>query len=185
MTEITKRRYRPRRRWLTMILMAALSVGLTVASTAAYTALRADYLTPGAADTSPLGELTPLTVDAALAAQYGVSAVSRTADGRVVAESTVRGYRSDIRVQSVLSADGERLHSMRVLSQNETEYLGERVQTEAFAAGFGGRRLPLKLRRSVAVGSPVDGLSGATVSSQAVVDAVNNARHVVKYGITM
>ena len=87
----------------------------------------------------------------------------------------MRGYKSDIRVQSTFAADGETLAGIRVLSQDETEYLGSRVETAEFTSLFMGRRAPLKLRGSVTPGSPIDGLSGATISSQAVIEAVNNA----------
>lgn len=63
-----------------------------------------------------------------------------------------------------------------MLSQHETEYLGARIATEGFAADFAGRKMPLKLADSARLGSPVDGLSGSTISAQAVVDGVNDAR---------
>jgi len=52
---------------------------------------------------------------------------------------------------------------------NETENLGGKARDEAFTGQFKGAHLPVKL------GENIDGISGATVTSQAVVDGVNAA----------
>ena len=52
---------------------------------------------------------------------------------------------------------------------SETEGLGSRVKDEAFTQQFIGQTPPL------ALGEDVDAVSGATVSSRAAVDAVNEA----------
>ena len=52
---------------------------------------------------------------------------------------------------------------------SETEGVGGRVRGEAFVQPFIGKKPPLELNKDV------DALSGATISSQAVVDAVNEA----------
>ncbi len=186
MREITKRRYRAAPRWLALGLMTVASFGLILLTGGWYTAARAAYLVPHTVEAVPPTAFVPLPVEASVLAPYGAQQVmcARAADGRVLGyavDTAVRGYKSDIRVRSVISADGAMLLSMQVLAQNETEYLGERVQTEAFAALFAGRRMPLKLAQSVGLGSPVDALSGATISSQAVVDAVNNASELVEF----
>ncbi len=175
MSDMTRRRYRTARRWPTVLLMAAVSVGVVLLAGWAYPALRAEYLTPPTETAVTVDGATPIPVTPATLTSFGAQAVFRTPEGYVAVETTVRGYKSDIRVRSVFSPDGQTLVSLRVLAQNETEYLGERVQTAAFAAQFAGRRGPFKLWQAATVGSPIDALSGATVSSQAVVDAVNNA----------
>ena len=50
----------------------------------------------------------------------------------------------------------------------ETEGVGGKVRQEAFTAQFVGKTPPIALE-------DIDGVSGATVSTQAVVDAVNEA----------
>ncbi len=118
---------------------------------------------------------------------YGVTAAAEALDesGQVAGYTVIterQGYKSTLRVRSTFTADGLLLAGIEVLEQHETEYLGERVATDEFAAGFSGRQLPLKLWTEVTVGSPIDGISGATVSSRAVVEAVNNAHRFVTEG---
>lgn len=176
----TQHKY-PRRptRLLAAGVMAAVSVGLWPLSGIWYTAARQPYLT-AESTTVPLSGAQELPAGEAQMAAYGVLSAARALDsaGKLsgyVIISAQTGYKSVIRVQSTFSADGSRLAGVRVLSQNETEYLGDRVATEGFTAPFAGRLPPMKLWGSAAVGSPIDGLSGSTISSQAVVTAVNKA----------
>lgn len=166
-------------RWLSVVLMTVLSVSLWSLSGMWYTAARASYLTAQEPSVALAGAQ-PLPEDPERWATYGVVSAARALDeaGQMsgfVVITAVTGYKSVIRVQTTLTADGERVAGVKVLSQQETEYLGSRIATEAFAADFFGRRLPVKLWTSAAPGSPVDGLSGSTVSAQAVVTAVNQA----------
>ncbi len=71
-----------------------------------------------------------------------------------------------------LTLDGEgKIESMEIDASSQTEEIGGQVETDRnFQSRFIGRTLPVTL------GEDVDAVSGATVSSQAVVDAVNNAR---------
>ncbi len=59
----------------------------------------------------------------------------------------------------------------------ETPGLGSKVQDAEFTGQFAGKMPPLALRKAdeEATSSTIDGISGATVTSQAVVDAVNEA----------
>ncbi len=181
------KRYKNRRTpvpWLALVGMTAVSLSLWMLSGAWYTTARAAYLTPS--DTAvPMAGARPLEERPDLQAAYGVLSAAAALDGNGTVTGYVlitakTGYKSTIRVQSTFTADGKRLAAIRVLSQNETEYLGTRVASESFTAGFAGRRLPVKLWPSAALASPVDGLSGSTVSAQAVVTAVNNAHQYLK-----
>lgn len=160
-------------------VMLAVSVGLWTLAGIWYTAARRPYLTAQETAVS-LSGAEDMNADPPLMAEYGVLSAARALDSRgdttgYLVVSVKNGYKSPIRVQSTFSADGSRLAAIRILSHNETEYLGDRIATEGFTAPFSGRLLPVKLWQSAAVGSPVDGLSGSTVSAQAVVGAVNNA----------
>lgn len=174
-----KSHFRRPSRWLSAVLMTVLSVSLWMVSGLWYTAARAPYLT--ASDlTVGMEGAQPLPEDPEGWAAYGVLSAAQAVDetGQVsgyVVITARTGYKSTIRVQTTLSADGRRVAGVKVLSQQETEYLGSRITGEGFTAGFAGRLLPVKLWPSAATGSPVDGLSGSTVSAQAVVTAVNNA----------
>ena len=57
---------------------------------------------------------------------------------------------------------------MCIRDSNETPGFGTRCSEDAFTSQFIGKPLPLTL------GDDVDAVSGATVTSQAVVDALNS-----------
>lgn len=178
------RRYRSPARWGALGLMFLLSFGALAVALAGYEAIRAPYMQT--VETAvPLAGAEEMPVSPDKAQQYHVLSAARGLDatgavsGYVVVTSR-QGYKSEIKVQSTFTADKNTLAGIKVLSQQETEYLGARIVTEGFAAGFTGRRMPLKLADSAALGSPVDGLSGSTISAQAVVDAVNDARNFLR-----
>lgn len=182
--ETQPQRYRSPSRWGALGLMLVLSLGLPAVSVMSYERLRAPY-TQAAETAVPLAGAREIPVTPAQAERYHVLSAARGLDaaGEVsgyVVVTARQGYKSEIKVQSTFTADGDTLAGIRVLSQQETEYLGARIVTEGFAAGFAGRKLPLKLAESAALGSPVDGLSGSTISAQAVVDAVNDARSFIR-----
>ncbi len=171
--------------------LAAVAVAVSLAVAAGsvwwYTAARHAQLT--AHDTNvTAAQSRELSVSAAQRERYGVVSAAEVTDaaGETAAYTVVteiRGYKSTLRIRSTFTAKNLILAKMEVLAQEETEYLGERIATEGFAAAFVGRQMPLKLWGSAANASPVDGLTGATVSSQAVVDAVNNAYRYVQESI--
>lgn len=180
MTKKQDLRYRGSRRLLAFLLMLAVSVGMVFAAAVWYNTARADYLIPAEGVVVPLSvaRVIPLTAQEKQAYRVETAVQAEDAVGQVTGYlviTTVRGYKSDIRVQSTFAADGETLAGIRVLSQDETEYLGTRIESVDFTALFAGRLAPMKLWGSATLGSPIDTISGSTVSSQAVVDAVNNA----------
>lgn len=171
-------------RWLAALVMLLISVGLVVLSAWLYTTLRRPYLTSHPTAVAVTGAA-PLAVSEEEMTPYGVLSAAHALDeggnpNGFVVVAAQQGYKSVIRVQCTFTADGSTLAAMRVVSQNETEYLGERVASESFAAPFAGRLLPVKLWTDAAMGSPVDGLTGSTISAQAVVDAVNNAHRFIQ-----
>ena len=76
------------------------------------------------------------------------------------------GYNGDITVSAVVNDDGI-IAYLTVDASGETEGLGQKVMEPAFLTQFLGKSLPVTL------GKDVDGVSGATITSQAVVDALN------------
>ena len=179
MEQATFPKYRGPSRWLSLLGMAALAVALVALAGGWYTAARRPWLTVHPVDI-PTAVEEPLKITPAHTATYGVSAAARLVDrmGRPAGYTVVvtrQGYKSPIRLRCTFSADGQTLAAVTVLSQDETEYLGSRITEESFTESFAGRRLPMKLWTTAAPGSPVDGLSGSTVSAQAVVDGVNQA----------
>ena len=77
-----------------------------------------------------------------------------------------QGYQSEVKVYVTYNEAGERLF-IRVDCSGETEGVGTQVMEPAFMAQFLGKSLPVTL------GEDVDAVAGATVTSQAVVDALN------------
>lgn len=83
-------------------------------------------------------------------------------------QQTVQGYAGPVEVITGIRPDGLIAGIHVGGSQfNETEGLGSKAREPAFADQFKEQKLPLTL------GQQIDAISGATVTSQAVVDAVN------------
>lgn len=93
---------------------------------------------------------------------------AQTADART-ANASVIGYAGPVLVRLGVDADGA-ISSLSVGAERfaETEELGGRAREDGFTSQFIGRKPPLGI-------GDIDAISGATVTSQAVVDAVNAA----------
>ena len=76
------------------------------------------------------------------------------------------GYSGDVVVTAIINDEGIIAHLL-VDASCETEGIGQQVMDPAYLTQFLGKTLPLTL------GTDVDTVSGATISSQAVVDALN------------
>ena len=119
--------------------------------------------------------------------EYGISKVLEAYDAqnRLVAyivEGSVIGYNqeSPIEMSSVISADGTLVCGVDILAQQETEYLGVRIAGDEFTSQFDGRYLPVVSGNGTDKGSKIDMLANSTISSQAVIDGVNNAQAFVE-----
>lgn len=129
---------------------------------------------PEAADFIPV-EFDPSEAPAGLREVY--KAVNE--DGFAIAFILVsgsRGYSGQVPVMLAINSDRE-ISGIRVLKNDETPGLGKKVANDAFTRQFLGQSADA----SFAVVSPgsaqiaIDSVSGATVSSQAVTQAVNIA----------
>lgn len=179
MATVVPRRYRSPSRVRGLLLMLFLTAVVLSAVAVIYTVSRRSSWNAQPIPV-PTGTATALPMTVPMLEKHGVESAARLTDesGQVQGYVLVvarQGYRSVIRVRCIFSADGATLSQLHVLSQHETEYLGARIGTQEFAMEFAGCRLPVKLWQSAAIGSPIDGYTGSTVSSQAVVDAVNAA----------
>ena len=72
------------------------------------------------------------------------------------------------------TGDGK-LNGIDVLSQKETPGLGAKVDTEAFTRQFRGLSLADTKWAVDKDGGDIDGITAATISSRAVVDAIQKA----------
>ncbi len=97
-------------------------------------------------------------------------------------QTQVTGYNQEVPIviASTITADNRVLIGMEVLKQKESEYYGARIGTREFADRFAGRYLPIFLTGTAGRGSHVDGVTGATVSSNAVVTAIEHSRRFVE-----
>ena len=80
--------------------------------------------------------------------------------------ATAQGFLGDVTVKATL--DGNTITALTVETPDETPGLGQNCSEEDFTKQFIGKTLPVEL------GKDVDAVSGATITSTAVVDALNS-----------
>lgn len=86
----------------------------------------------------------------------------------------VTGYGGPIK--AIVSVDVEgKVIKATVLEQSETPGLGAKVAAEAFLAQYSGKRLDDKGLELKKLGGDIDAVTGATISSKAVLSAVREA----------
>ena len=96
------------------------------------------------------------------------SALSAPASaGAEVLEATAKGFASDVTVS--LTVENGTIATFSVDASGETAGLGQRAMEDDFTSQFIGKSAPLTL------GDGIDAISGATITSTAVVDAANEA----------
>jgi len=88
--------------------------------------------------------------------------------------TTAKGYGGDIRVMTGIDLKGA-VTGVQILSMNETPGLGSKAQDDGFLAQFLGKAGKLQVVKSQADGNEILAITGATISSRAVTDAVNLA----------
>lgn len=92
--------------------------------------------------------------------------------GYAVPGTSPNGYAGDIRLMAGLTAD-RAVVTYRVLAANETPGLGSKLGEPAFAAQFAGKSAAaLKVKKD---GGAIDALTGATITSRAVCEALADA----------
>ncbi len=88
-----------------------------------------------------------------------------------------RGFQDRIRLMVGLSKDGSHVTGLTVLESNETPGLGDRIQQPQFRDQFVGQSTEhpfARVKPGESAPAPVDAITGATISSQAVITAVNS-----------
>ena len=109
---------------------------------------------------------------------------AKDADGSLLGyavTASVKGYGGEMKVHVALDSAGDRFLGIRIGENHETENLGARVAEAAFTDQF--RSLPAPayldgytgLERAAEPSQSVEAVTGATISSKAVVRAVNVA----------
>ena len=108
-------------------------------------------------------------VDAINVAYGKLSAPAEEAADAKTATASVEGFMGPVAVTITLNEDNT-LAKVEVgdAQFSETEGLGSKARDEAFTAQFVGKKLPLTIE-------DIDAIAGATITSKAVVDAINAA----------
>ncbi len=123
-----------------------------------------------AADTfRPFETGTPLP--GVLSVEEGV-ADERTVGLCVLLDSS--GYAGPIRLLVGIDTDGA-ITGLEILSLSETPGLGSNAAEESFRERFKGASAPLAVTRNTPGAGEIEALSGATITTKAVVDGVNLA----------
>jgi electron transport complex protein RnfG len=87
-----------------------------------------------------------------------------------------RGFQDRIRVLVGLSPNADAVIGLTILDSHETPGLGDRIQQPDFRRQFIGRSTAdpfVRVKPGASAASPIHAVTGATISSQAVIDAVN------------
>ena len=94
----------------------------------------------------------------------------------VVLETTATGYNGDVKVMTAITLEME-IAGLAVTSNNETPGLGTKVVLEGYTGQFTGdtKGIRFTLKAEEEDLTLIDGVTGATLSSRAVVNAVNRA----------
>lgn len=97
--------------------------------------------------------------------------------GYVVAAVSPNGYGGDISVAVGIAAKTSTITGFSVLSNSETAGLGARCTEDEFVSQFAGKDATSieYVKGGGAAGNQIDAISGATVTTNAVTEAVNSA----------
>lgn len=102
-----------------------------------------------------------------------------TKDNFYIIEFSGQGLWGPIKGFIALNSDLQTIKRVKILSQEETPGLGGRIGEEEFLNLFAQKKinpkLYLALRQKAVKDTEVDAISGATLSSQALLDTINNS----------
>ena len=124
---------------------------------------KAETLLPEGTTADDLQDVTVTTAN--------VTGAVKTADGMAVVQSTAAGYSGNlVTVYAAFDTTGT-LTALSVDASTQTTGIGSKTGEESFYGGYVG----WSASQQVEVGNPVDAIGGATISSRAVVSAINSA----------
>ena len=98
--------------------------------------------------------------------------------GYVMTATSSSGYGGDIKIAIGISSQGDKITGFKVLSHSETAGLGARCAEDSFQSQFGGKNagvISYVKGSAVAGDDEIDAISGATITTNAVTEAVNAA----------
>ena len=180
-TSKTKKRFS----WLiSLAIMLAASAVVILASDRVTAAVYGPY--QESQPVPSIASMTEMDISAYDTEAYQVEMVQSCTDesGAVVGyavDTWEYGFNSEqpIRLRSTISTDGSLLIGVEVLEEHETKHYGAQISESWYPDRFDGRLLPVLSSSQSGRGSHVDGISGATYTSNDVLRAVNNASRFV------
>ncbi len=96
-------------------------------------------------------------------------------DGYVITTTSKEGYGGNIQITVGITADGT-VSGISILSISETAGLGMKATEPAFYGQYEGKQTEkFAVSKDGGEGEPIDAISGATITSRAVTNAVNVA----------
>ena len=88
--------------------------------------------------------------------------------------SSAFGYGGEIKLITGINANGE-VTGIDILGHSETPGLGANAEKPEFTSQFEGKTKGIGVSRGKAAGNEINAMSGATITSKAVTEAVNKA----------
>ena len=104
--------------------------------------------------------------------------VTKDNDGNVTGYKVVavtKGFEEGAEIVVSFEADGKTIASMELGENKETPGIGSQLGDAAYTATLQGVAAPVQLKGTNGTGSEIDGVTGATLTSGAVVDGINKA----------
>ena len=106
----------------------------------------------------------------------GLNSVYKTNDGAWIFDCSVTGYHGDVELMVGINADGT-IAGIQVVAEDETDGIGTNALTDEYLGSFAGLEAAGSVTTEEASGDAthVDGVSGATFTTNAVIGCVNIA----------
>lgn len=114
-----------------------------------------------------------ITVDGKTYTYYEANNSDGTVAGYVIAITT-KSYGGDLACMVGISAD-EKITGVEITEINDTAGLGMKAQNEDFLKQYFGKSAGIKVNKNTSSDTEIKAITGATITSQAVTDAVNEA----------
>lgn len=180
----SKAHYNPKskRQLVSFVIMLVLSVAVVFGSITIKNAV--DEKNNGTVDVNfTISKSVPVSVKDN---ELGVTAVEEVYNDKnevvaYVINGTTVGYNAEspIEMATTITADGKVVCGVDIIKQEETEYLGVRIATDDFKNQFEGKKIPVVSSNGIEKGSKVDVIAKSTISSEAVINGVDNAAEYV------
>lgn len=173
-----------RQSWLVLILASGLSAGLAGVDFSLHDRIEGHAkrrLEAAVLEVVPGGVASTATTIAGQAVYRVTDQSGELCGWATLAEG--RGFQDRIRLMVGVSREGSQVTGLTVLDSSETPGLGDRIQQSSFREQFVGQSTEHPFTRAQpgeSAPAPVHAITGATISSQAVINAVNSQLSLIR-----